>query len=355
MRTLLVGLLALTALLPTGTAWAVTEGDCPGLAPGLGARLMEMPSRLADNPRAQTRIIDELRPGATIERHVRFSNGEADRDLELAIDAVPASVRDGDFLMDTDDADPELAGWIETGHGEITLGPCEHMDVLATIQVPGDVEGGERYAAVTAEHVPASAGSGVKMASRIGIRVYLYVVGDESASIDFEIEELVPRRTEGGDVAVDIVIDNIGDRALDAVGELELTDGPSGLRFGPVSTDRMTVLGPGEQETSTVTLGPDLPLGPWRAEVTMRSGDLERRAEAEVTFPAQGIGEPVDANPLQDRGFLIPLAVGLLLLALLLLLLVAWRRRRNDDDGGGDGDHGGTPAQEQVGAASLTS
>lgn len=338
---LLLALVTVALVVPIGPAGATIDG-CQDVPPGLGARLMEVPTHLADDPRAQSRIIDEVQPGATIERRVRFTNGEPDRTLDLRIAPLPATVEDGAFLIDTDGADGELAGWVSLDEREVTLGPCELIDVRAVIEVPPDAEAGERYAAVTATHAPDAEGPGVHVASRIGVRIYLQVAGPEPATSDFEIDALIPGRSGAGDPTIDVVITNTGERAVDVAGELELTEGPGGVQAGPFSTGRTTTLAPGDEGTATVVLDADLPLGPWRAEVTMRSGELQRRAEAEITFPAEvGTSEAVDASPLQDRNVLIPLAGGLLLAALLLLLLYALRRRRDDEERDGDGPDGG--------------
>ncbi len=183
---LLLALATVALVVPIGPAGAAVDG-CEGMPPGLGARLMEVPTQLADNPRAQSRIIDEVQPGATIERTVRFSNGETDRALDLRIATLPAAVEGGAFLIDTAGADGELADWVSTDQQETTLGPCEFIDVHATIQVPGDAEAGERYAAVTAAHVPDADGAGVAVASRIGIRIYLQVAGPEPATSDLSL------------------------------------------------------------------------------------------------------------------------------------------------------------------------
>ncbi|WP_052666183.1 hypothetical protein [Nitriliruptor alkaliphilus] len=141
------------------------------------------------------------------------------------------------------------------------------------------------------------------------------------------------------------MIDNPGGRAIDVTGEIELTDGPGGLRAGPFPTGGAATLAPGDRGEVGITLDPSLPDGPWRAEVTLRSGQLEERAEAVISFPEAGQGEAVPLHPLQDRGVLLPIAAGLLALALLLLLL-AWRRRRGDPERTG---RTGSPADVFVG------
>jgi hypothetical protein len=73
--------------------------------------------------------------------------------------------------------------------------------------------------------------------------------------------------------------------------------------------------------------------GPWAATLTLRSGLLERRVAASLTFPGEAGAQaaPVDVEQLSTskNEVLNPLpalaAVGVVLLG--VLALVAWRRR----------------------------
>lgn len=327
---------------------AAADDRCDEELPGLGVRLLEAPAALVDDPRAQVSIIDDLAPGATIERRVRFSNGDPDEALPVRLYATSASIADGDFRVAEGRVEDELTGWTTISADDLVLEPCSGTEVTVTIAVPADAEAGERYGLVAAEHQPAVEPGEVVVASRIGVRTYLHVAGQEPARPELEVETIRPGRDAAGHPTVDIVVDNPGGRAIDVTGEIELTDGPGGLRAGPFPTGGATTLAPGDRGEVGITLDPSLPDGPWRVEVTLRSGQLEERAEAIITFPEAGQGEAVPLHPLQDRGVLLPIAAALLALALLLLLL-AWRRRRDDDT---DEDEGDAPAADD-GARAL--
>ena len=64
-----------------------------------------------------------------------------------------------------------------------------------------------------------------------------------------------------------------------------LTDGPDGLRAGPIAATLGALLAPGASEPVAVQLGSELPRGPWRADLGITSGTLERSAVATITFP----------------------------------------------------------------------
>jgi hypothetical protein len=110
-------------------------------------------------------------------------------------------------------------------------------------------------------------------------------------------------------------------------GTLQLLAGPGGLNAGPFPANLGTTLAIGDTEPITIALDKRLPAGPWDARVTLRSGLLERKARATITFPHNGASHS------------LYLAIAGLVLLLLLLLgiaarLVVIRRRRNFDLGG---------------------
>ena len=334
-----VGVLTFLASAP---AAAQLEG-CETELPGLGVALLEGPAELADNPRARSSIIDELNPGTVIERRIRFSNGDPDSSLPLELAPVPASIAEGSFRVGDLGEANELTSWISISEDAVTVAPCDHVEVTVRVEVPADAEPGERYALIAAHHLPEGDGGNVTVASRVGIRAYLLVSGDGGGPPDLAVDTIRPGRDAAGNPTVTVGIRNPGGRALDVTGEIELSDGPGGLRAGPFPTSGATTLAPGDEGQVGITLDESLPNGPWRAEVTLRSGLLEVTSEAEITFPEAGEGEAVPLHPLQDRGVLLPIALGLLLLAL-LLLVIAWRRARDRDEEDGEGPAGTTGA-----------
>src|SRR5680860_212218 len=120
------------------------------------------------------------------------------------------------------------------------------------------------------------------------------------------------------------------ERALDLRGTLRLSDGPGGLSAGPFDATLGTTLGLDQTEPVTVPLDMELPDGPWKARIIVKSGLLERTAQATITFPDTGLGDSVPAESV--GGF--PwwwVAAGFALL-LLLIFLAAYRRRRKQED-----------------------
>ena len=70
--------------------------------------------------------------------------------------------------------------------------------------------------------------------------------------------------------------------------------------------------------------------GPWRTVIDMKSGVLERRAEAQLTFPdTVSTGTPpvkAKALPLyKEKSIVVPVAVGFIGLLFLILIVLAVR------------------------------
>lgn len=316
---------------------AAVVGLLPGSGPvsaavddgSLGIRLVDAPEERRDDPRARVYIVDHLGPGATITRRVEVTNS-TEGPMQVRLYAGPARIVDGVFAPDDPGATSDLTSWTGVGQESVTLAAGEALEVPVTIAVPDDASEGERYGAIWAE--TESTGDGqVQQVSRVGIRIYLSIgPGGEPAS-DFRIESLQARRLENGKVEVAARVENTGGRALDLEGSLRLKDGPGGLSAGPFATAERTTLGPGGVGVVTVELPAELPAGPWRAVMTLRSGQLERSAEASLTFPEQGEATPVDAEQVDDGWPWWWYALPVALLLLLLFLFWAWRRSRSQE------------------------
>lgn len=319
----------------TPAASSAAEGQAPD---SLGIRLVDAPTDRRDDPRASRSVIDHLRPGAEIERRIELiSTMGAAVDVPLYVGA--ATVEDGTFLpADRDDDGNLITSWTSVDPARVTVPAGGRVMATVRILVPPDAPEGEHYGVVWAE-LPAGGGA-VTVVNRVGVRIYLSVGPGAEPASDFELDSLRASRTAAGEPVVSARVTNTGGRALDFRGELLLLDGPASTTAGPFAAETGRTLGVGQSTEIDVVLDPVLADGPWLARMTLRSGELERTAEATVEFPASGESSgPVDAVPFhRDRGFLVPVAVGLLVLAFVLVFLVRFRaRRRTNDDPSSDG------------------
>lgn len=334
LRMSLIVVAALGLLVSPGAASPVHAQGAPD---SITIKLLEAAVERADDPRARIYINDHLAPGETITRRVQVSNttGEPQR---LDFYAAAADVASGSFAIRDGRGANDLTRWttVEPGSAVVPDGGSQVLTV--TVRVPSDASDGERYAAVLAEKPAAAPQPGtVSTGARVGIRMYLSVGEGEEPTSDFTITTLQAGRLESGQPVVTAEVDNTGGRALDLGGSLALTEGPGGLSAGPFPAELGTTLAPGDSSPVTVLLDKAIQGGPWLATLKLRSGQLEKAAEATITFPdeAGAAADPVAAEevPLaQDLNVLIPIAIGLILLIALLLLLLLWRRRKKKSD-----------------------
>lgn len=300
---------------------------------GLGIKLLDAPSSLVNDPRAHSYIVDSLKPGATIVRHVSISN-DTGRRAHILLYVASAQIEQGRFTIGARGTTNELTTWANLTPAVVDLAQGTSARATLTVRVPADAADGERYAAIVADLPPSGSGSGIQVESRVGVRMYLQVRGANAAPPNFTIDTLTAERDSSGRPVVQAQVHNVGGRAVDLSGSLKLTNGPGGLSAGPFAAELGTTLAPGQTEPVTVKLDKALPAGPWHARIELQSGLLRRAAEATITFPSSpgSVAAPVAAKsvPLtRNRHLLVPLAIGLILgLVVGLVLFLFWRRRR---------------------------
>jgi hypothetical protein len=319
----------LACLLAVGAAGGVAAGSAVAQpsAGGVSIRLVDAPADRQNDPRARIYIVDHVKPGDRIERHIEIGNTTAST-TQVQLYAASASVKSGQFIFGEGRAKNELTSWTTVSPGTVTVPNGASVRSTVTIQIPANATDGERYGVIWAE-LPTSGGSAA-VVNRVGVRMYLSVGTGAEPTSDFRIETLTAARERDGRPVVRTTITNTGGRAIDIGGQLELEHGPGSLTAGPFNVEVGTTLGIGERAPATIHLDKGLPDGPWRATVTIRSGELVKVARATITFP-KGSGassSPVPAESVKkQRKVLIPVALALVLLVLVGVAITAWRRR----------------------------
>lgn len=325
-------LLALALLAAFGAAPAAAV-QAPPCESGFGVGLVEVPAGSKD-PRAQSYIVDHVRPGATFSRRFQVCNGTK-APVTVQLYAGAAEVGGGTFRIVEGRATNELTSWIRIDPGTVTLQPGQRVLATAGFTVPADAEAGERYAVLLAELPPQPTANGFPVSSRVGVRVYLAVGPGGAPRSDFEVDSLQAARDDAGKGLITARVHNTGLRALDISGSLTLRDGPGGLSGGPYPARLGTTLAPGETEPVVVDIDRAVVDGPWTARLTLRSGLVERTVEAGLRFP-DGPGQeapPVDIERLGAEGneVLTPLRLLPALAIPIVAVVVAYvvRRRRS--------------------------
>lgn len=297
-----------------------------------GIRLVDVPVDRGDDPRARAYVIDHLNPGATIERRVEVSN-HTEAALSLSLYVAAASVEEGEFHFGDGRAENTLTTWSTVTPAAVTVAAGERAVATVSVNVPANAGSDEYYGVVWAEARSADA-TGVASAHRVGVRMYLSVGPGGEPPSDFEIRTLTASRDQEGRPILSATVENTGERALDLSGEASMADGPGGLTAGPFAMDLGTTLAPGATAAATLRLDPTLPDGPWKATVTVRSGTLEKKAQATITFPAEHAqsAAPVPARSVGSNGLdlvRLGLASGIAVFTVggIVVVLLARRRR----------------------------
>src|SRR6185436_940317 len=182
-----------------------------------------------------------------------------------------------------------LSTWTSVSPGKPDVPAGGKVTAMVTIAVPKDAAPGEQYGAVWAETRSATKpGGGVVQVSRVGIRLYVSVGPGGAPAADFTIDSVTAQRSAEGLPMVVASVHNTGGRALDMNGTLELSAGPGGLSAGPFPASLGVTLPIDDTEPVSIALDKALPAGPWDAQITLRSGLVERTTRATITFPKAG-------------------------------------------------------------------
>src|SRR5487761_1599761 len=102
-----VGALAFCAVLPSAARASSAVAPKPQ---GVGIRLVDIPTALANDPRARQYIIDHLAPGTTISRRVEVTNYTSEPQV-VTLYAAAATISGGSFLFGAGRAANELTSW----------------------------------------------------------------------------------------------------------------------------------------------------------------------------------------------------------------------------------------------------
>jgi hypothetical protein len=289
---------------------------------GIGIRLVDVSPNSPSDPLGRSYIVDLLAPGTTIRRRIEISNTTR-ATVDVAVYPAAADLRDGSFGVASGHSRNELSSWTSVTRHVLSLPPGTRASETVTINVPKLASSGERYAVVWAEVSAAtSAARGVELVNRVGVRIYLSVGPGGAPRANFAIGSLSAERSATGVPLVLASVYNTGRRTLDLDGTLTLSNGPGGLRAGPFAVTLGTTLAPGNSERATVALDKRVPRGPWRAQLRLTSGFIERSAVATITFPrAAGI-----TNPSRSSHLTLLVSALLALLAVGALALLSARR-----------------------------
>ena len=273
-------------IVPAATALAARSQQPMADSGSIGIRIVDVPAAARHDPLALTYIVNRVTPGKTVRRRVEVRNS-TQANASVLVYPAAASLRQGGFAFAAGHGRNELSSWTSLSRTALRLAPGANAFATVTIRVPKDASSGERYAVIWAE-VSTSGSGGVKLANRVGIRMYVSIGPGGAAPSNFAIGALNARRSASGQPLVVARIHNSGQRTIDIGGSLTLSDGPGGVRAGPFPVRLGAPLGPGSTKSVTVRLDKRLPRGPWRAQLRLQGRSIHRLVVATITFPRRG-------------------------------------------------------------------
>jgi hypothetical protein len=213
---------------------------------------------------------------------VEVSNTTA-RPQSVSMYAAGASMRDGAFAFADGSTQNDLARWTRLSQGALRLAPGQAKVVTVDVTVPLQASSGERYSVVWASVNAPSTSASVRLVNRVGVRMYLRV-GGPVVRARYAISRPKGGRSHGGAPVVTATVRNNGAGTLAISGSLTLSHGPGGLRAGPFRFVLVRPLAPGTSRRVRVQLTKQLPAGPWRVRLQLRSGTTQRGSTATVAF-----------------------------------------------------------------------
>ena len=255
-------------------------------------------------------------------------DNDTDRSVDVSVYPAAASVVRGRFVFASGRGSNELSRWTSVSQDVVRLARGSEAFDTVTINVPSSASSGERYAVLWAE-VSAPPAGGITLVNRVGVRMYLSIGPGGAPPSNFAVGSLTAERSATGGSVVVAHVHNSGQGTLDLSGTLMLTDGPDGLRAGPIAATLGTLLAPGASEPIAVQLGSELPRGPWRADLGITSGALERSAVATLTFPGDNGTAKAPRAPGLPTLTLVVVALFVVAVMTALALLLTRRRRRH--------------------------
>jgi len=329
---------ALTCSLAPVTSAAVSAppatvhhaGAVTGLG-SVGVRLLDVPADEVNNPRARQYIVDNLAPGKTIQRRIEVSNTTTSAQ-HVAIYPAAAVITDGSFIGAAAHTADDLSTWTTVSRPTIDIPAGSAAVDTVTVAIPAAASPGERYAVVWAEVRSAQAGGTIELVNRVGIRMYVYVGGNNPAT-SFTVETLTGQRNSGGHPLVRAQVHNTGGLAVDLSGTVTLSSVTGGLTAGPYPAQLGTTLAPGQSEPVWFVPASQVTDGPWNATVTLNSGLTHEAYRAKITFPrGPGTAPAAAARPAASSLGFVTIVTGAILVALLAALaaLIITYRRRHD-------------------------
>lgn len=238
-------------------------------------------------------------PGTQVQDSFLITNA-GDTEAEFTIYATDAfnDPATGNFsLLAQDTAPTDLGAWITPANDTLTIGPGLQATVPFNLLIPSDATPGDHSAGIVASVLTEATqdGSTVLLEQRVGVRMYLTVSGEPTASV--EVEDLTSSFTPSlnpfglGELVVDYEVRNTGNKRVDVNQTLRAT-GIFGIQVGEATPAAISNLLPRQTVRVQVRLSGVAALLFALSEVTLEPGAVGSAKPADGSTPSTATATP---------------------------------------------------------------
>lgn len=207
----------------------------------------------ATNPYSRSWFIYSLPAGQTKTDSVTVVN-QTDSAINVKLYPVDATTtQDGTFaLRNENEPRKDVGAWVKLAKSEITLGPKDRQEVAFTITIPEHATIGDHAGGIIIQEAKPTQkqhdGMHVNIVSRLGVRIYQTVPGDQQ--LDLSITSFEQIKNQDGS-HFRFTLSNNGNVFLDPDGEIDIKD-LWGKTVETISLDNLGTVVPGKPLTTTV-------------------------------------------------------------------------------------------------------
>jgi len=231
----------------------------------------------SNEPLTQSWFIYNLNPGDYKIDEVQLVNLSDNR---VTIDIYPVdalTTKEGAFaLRNREEPKQDVGAWIKLLFSEITLEPRESRALPFSISVPKDVEVGDHTGGLVvekkiAEESPSDQQFGMKIVTRVGVRMYVRALGEINESLS--IEKFFTKLTNQGRWFV-LELKNLGNVRLAPEGSIAIKD-IFQRNVASLTIEKSGEVFPKKSVTREILLSKKLILGRFVALATLNYADKQ--------------------------------------------------------------------------------
>lgn len=143
----------------------------PAISPGLGIKIVQIPSAVQNVPNAGIYILDRLFPSTTVSQRIEISNS-TDEIMKVSIYPGSATFTNGIFTPGSFGVSNQLVSWTSVNPSSCVIPAHSNCQPVVTITTPPDAISGMQYGVIWASVQSSAGDNGIVNVNRVGIRMY---------------------------------------------------------------------------------------------------------------------------------------------------------------------------------------